>query len=216
MIEITIAHDKVLNSLSDFEQLLFLKVLPHTDDYGRFDGDPEILKARVEPLTNRHISKYETAINNISKSGLWMRYRTPEGKLVIQFKVATFERINAFLVKKKGKPEFEEFKEGYELISSDMSLISHNKYTVESNKYKAKSKETRPENVDNIREYMRSIQCPEDQAQLFWDHFSSNGWKVGGKAPMLDWKAAVRNWNHRRKEEPSKQDPFQKFMEKHQ
>lgn len=28
----------------------------------------------------------------------------------------------------------------------------------------------------------------------FFDHFTANGWKVGGKAAMRDWKAAVRNW----------------------
>lgn len=28
----------------------------------------------------------------------------------------------------------------------------------------------------------------------FLDHFESNGWKVGGKAPMKDWKASMRTW----------------------
>lgn len=28
----------------------------------------------------------------------------------------------------------------------------------------------------------------------FYDHFQSNGWRVGGKAPMKDWKASMRNW----------------------
>lgn len=31
----------------------------------------------------------------------------------------------------------------------------------------------------------------------FIDHFSSNGWKVGGKAVMKDWKASLRNWIRR-------------------
>jgi hypothetical protein len=32
------------------------------------------------------------------------------------------------------------------------------------------------------------------EADKFFDHFSSNGWKVAGKAKMKDWKAAARNW----------------------
>lgn len=28
----------------------------------------------------------------------------------------------------------------------------------------------------------------------FFDYYSSNGWKIGGKAKMKDWQAAVRNW----------------------
>ncbi|MBP5379133.1 MAG: hypothetical protein J6Y64_06300, partial [Ruminococcus sp.] len=30
-------------------------------------------------------------------------------------------------------------------------------------------------------------------AQRFYDHYESNGWKIG-KNPMRDWKAAVRKW----------------------
>lgn len=29
--------------------------------------------------------------------------------------------------------------------------------------------------------------------EQFFDHYESNGWKVG-RSPMKDWKAAVRNW----------------------
>lgn len=36
-------------------------------------------------------------------------------------------------------------------------------------------------------------------AQAFVDHFTSNGWKVGGKAAMKDWRAAARNWARRDK-----------------
>jgi len=31
----------------------------------------------------------------------------------------------------------------------------------------------------------------------FFNHFQSNGWKVGGRAPMKDWNAAARNWSKR-------------------
>jgi hypothetical protein len=39
--------------------------------------------------------------------------------------------------------------------------------------------------------------APDRVAEIgaaFFDHYSSNGWKVGGKTKMVDWKAAVRNW----------------------
>lgn len=40
----------------------------------------------------------------------------------------------------------------------------------------------------------------------FIDHYTANGWKVGGKGPMKDWKAAARNWsrNEEEKSETSK------------
>jgi hypothetical protein len=37
----------------------------------------------------------------------------------------------------------------------------------------------------------------------FFDHYSANGWKIGGKGQMKDWKAALRNWD--RKDQEMKQ-----------
>ena len=32
------------------------------------------------------------------------------------------------------------------------------------------------------------------EAKKFFNYYESNGWKVGGKTAMKDWKAAARNW----------------------
>lgn len=34
---------------------------------------------------------------------------------------------------------------------------------------------------------------PFTEAEKFWNHYESNGWKVG-KVPMKSWKAAITNW----------------------
>ena len=34
---------------------------------------------------------------------------------------------------------------------------------------------------------------PEIEAHKFFNHFESNGWRVGGKTPMKNWHAAARN-----------------------
>ncbi len=31
-------------------------------------------------------------------------------------------------------------------------------------------------------------------ASTFIDHYEANGWKVGGRSPMKDWKASIRTW----------------------
>ncbi|MGI4886478.1 MAG: hypothetical protein ACRYFR_16095 [Janthinobacterium lividum] len=36
------------------------------------------------------------------------------------------------------------------------------------------------------------------EAAAFCDHYESNGWRVGGKTPMANWRAAFRNWMRRR------------------
>lgn len=50
-----------------------------------------------------------------------------------------------------------------------------------------------PPGVDEVRAYCRERQNGIDPEQ-FVDHYNANGWKVGGRAPMKDWKAAVRTW----------------------
>lgn len=42
--------------------------------------------------------------------------------------------------------------------------------------------------------YFPSIGGTREDAEAFFDHFTSNGWKVSGKAPMKDWKASCRQW----------------------
>lgn len=41
--------------------------------------------------------------------------------------------------------------------------------------------------------YGKEIGMPRTEVDSWYDHFSSNGWRVGGKTPMKDWKAALRN-----------------------
>lgn len=36
-------------------------------------------------------------------------------------------------------------------------------------------------------------------AEQFFNYYESNGWKVGGRAPMKNWKAAVQSWAARDK-----------------
>ncbi len=36
------------------------------------------------------------------------------------------------------------------------------------------------------------------EAAAFCDHYESNGWRVSGKTPMVNWRAAFRGWMRRR------------------
>lgn len=199
MIEVSIAHDKALNSLPDFCQLLYLKILPHTDDFGRFEGDPELVKARVDPLSKKPVKQYEAAMKKITEAGLWKWYQTDRGKRVIQYPQESFERINAFLIKQRGNPEYPPHMDSYESISIDMPA-----YHIESNKQRVESKEQkdkegqagkidRPDSLDEVVVYFRGHGWPEKEARKFWSFYESNGWKVG-KNPMKKWRAAAAGW----------------------
>lgn len=62
-----------------------------------------------------------------------------------------------------------------------------------------------PPSVDDVRAY-----CEERRngisAQQFVDYYTANGWMVG-KSKMKDWRAAVRNWETRRRDNPAPQAP---------
>lgn len=51
-----------------------------------------------------------------------------------------------------------------------------------------------PPTRDEAREFAEELGMPASEGDAFVDHFSSNGWKVSGKAPMRDWRASMRNW----------------------
>ncbi len=51
----------------------------------------------------------------------------------------------------------------------------------------------KPPSVADGLAYAKEIGWSQKEFEGWYDHFQSNGWKVGGKAPMKDWKAAMRN-----------------------
>lgn len=61
------------------------------------------------------------------------------------------------------------------------------------NNYKTGDKELTP-SIENVKAYFLEQQFPELEAIKFFNYFSSNGWLVGGKTPMVDWQASAQNW----------------------
>ncbi len=73
-----------------------------------------------------------------------------------------------------------EKKEKNEIENSDLSS-------------RAQSRELNPK-IENVKAYFLEQHFPELEANKFFNYFSSIGWLVGGKSPMVDWKAASQNW----------------------
>jgi len=51
-----------------------------------------------------------------------------------------------------------------------------------------------PTSVEEVRVFFEEEKSTKVEAEKFYNYFKSNGWKVGGRAPMKDWQAAARNW----------------------
>lgn len=61
-------------------------------------------------------------------------------------------------------------------------------------KSSAKKEEKKQPTIEEIKTYFQENNFPELEAQKFFNYFSSVGWLVGGKIPMIDWQAAAQNW----------------------
>lgn len=55
-------------------------------------------------------------------------------------------------------------------------------------------KDTIPPDWTDILVFFKEKNNSDIEAEKFFNHFQSNGWLVGGKSKMKDWKAAARNW----------------------
>nr|WP_315218289.1 transcriptional regulator [uncultured Flavobacterium sp.] len=48
--------------------------------------------------------------------------------------------------------------------------------------------------MEEVKSYFLNQNFPKLEANKFFNYFSSVGWLVGGKTPMVDWQAAAQNW----------------------
>ena len=81
---------------------------------------------------------------------------------------------------------------------------------------KSSSRMTRP-TIEEVQAYITEKGYHVD-AQRFIDYYESNGWKVG-RNPMKDWKATVRTWENRDKQDkknnvPANNKKFRNFEER--
>lgn len=90
-------------------------------------------------------------------------------------------------------------------------IYVNKKYTIEKNIIEENIIENKKENIEKekkkfkiptieeVRQYCEERKNGID-AETFWNFYQSKGWKVG-KEPMKDWKACVRTWENKRKQE---------------
>lgn len=48
--------------------------------------------------------------------------------------------------------------------------------------------------LELVKEYFKFQDNSEFEAERYFNYYSSNGWLIGGKSKMKDWKASARNW----------------------
>jgi hypothetical protein len=66
--------------------------------------------------------------------------------------------------------------------------INSNKQNKNFNKHKL------PKNENEVLDFFKKEKWPAIEAKKFFNHYTSIGWKVGGKITILDWHSTAKNW----------------------
>ncbi len=206
MISDELIYDEDFNRLSLEAQNLFVRMLSKADDCGIVPANDYTLTVLANPPQNvrKNIQKY---VSEIVAAGMGVTFEHA-GKVFFAFKRESFDRIQSYVLKNRTKSEYLNLgmDEALLLISRKFSEVLGNvsesgTHPIERYKQKAESRKKKdtPENVEEVRAYFTELgDAPE--ADVWWDHFSANGFVVGkAKTAMKDWKATCRTWMRNKK-----------------
>lgn len=72
--------------------------------------------------------------------------------------------------------------------------VRENYLDAEGKEKKSSAQKKEKPSLEQIQEFFKAENYPDLEAERFFNYYTSNGWLIGGKTKMVDWKAACRNW----------------------
>ncbi len=149
----------------------------------------ESYHTNIETSIEQALVPYLNNINNLNKN---MENDTSSKNEV----VVKVTKHKAEVIEVDGKPVDKKTKEtetrGAEISTRDER--TRDEYNRDERFPNRSNKEEIPPDLKDIETYFLQQKSTVTEAEKFYNYFQSNGWKVGGKAPMKDWKASARNW----------------------
>lgn len=205
-----------IDKLSWFEEVLFYRLIVNCDDHGRFDGRISVIKNRLFPLKDNLTAKsVKDGINKLASVGLVLLYEC-DGKPFLH--LPTWNDHQNVRAKRSKYPAPVDSVQTSENICiqmyanvPDIRIQSESESVSESNANDSAHKRFIPPSVNEVSQYCHERGNHVDP-QRFVDYYTSNGWMVG-KNKMKDWKAAVRTWEQKDKQNgrpvaPKSTNPF--------
>jgi hypothetical protein len=152
----------------------------------------QVIEQVNEQVTKQALNKYQTSskhvpyinnINNTNSINLAKQEISKNEKKLI-FRNSIFDEVQESDLKVELETEIKKEKKLREKKKKiDEAPLSS----------RAQSRSQRP-TLEETQIYFLEKSFPEIEAQRFFNYFESNGWLVGGRTKMKDWKAAARNW----------------------
>ncbi len=214
---ISISRDEVMriskiSSKSTYHKCLknlhYLGYIKYEPSYNPFKGSHVYLFNFSDDLKPFPKNEKETSLKNEPDIGqvngqvvnkLWTSIGTGSGQAL----VSSINYINNTNIS-KGVNE-NELAENFDIENSYLkkehepnempeAFVATDKNQIENWRQKNSSKKENQPTSQEVKTYFLENSFPELEAQKFFNYFSSNGWLVGGKTPMVDWQAAAQNW----------------------
>lgn len=110
------------------------------------------------------------------------------------------EQVNGKVAEQVNEPHIYNNKQTFKnnkniSIDGKFEVIAEESYVDAAEKEKKSSaKKKEKPGLGQVKEYFKTENYPELEAERFFNYYTSNGWLIGGKTEMVDWNAAARNW----------------------
>jgi len=194
--------DPWFRQLSGPHKLIFLYVIDRCNNAGFWEIDEEAMAFHTK-IDSQHFEGAWVALERGIKGAsgwVWVKnFLRHQKNEVLNPDNPAHKQILALVREQSARfasvPDFSQFIAPYKGLLSPIGIGTGKEEgtgngTGESAERGARAnKPTREEAIA----YGQEISMPEQAVNEWYDHFESNGWKVSGKAPMRDWKAAMRN-----------------------
>jgi len=175
-------YHKVMKELHQFGYVIY------RPSYNPFRGS----EVELVPWPDNYLnpSANETSIGSPNDRDL-NQYLTNNGTATVPINEPSYKHINST----NNKLSYDEnTSSNFDGVATQAQIIS-DKITPERNgSDKSQANMQMPPQLEEIQHFFEEIKSTKHEAEKFFNYFQSNGWKVGGRAPMKDWQAAARNW----------------------
>ena len=166
----------------------------------RFQNPISIIRSEIMQISKiSNKSTYHRCISQLNQFG-YIKYHPSKNPMI----GSSVEMIDSLILRQVNEhysPILRQVKEVYSPIlrlpNEPLNKHINNKHiniSIAQKKQKSKTSKTTPPTLELVQHYFKEKNKPDIEAQKFFNYFESNGWKIGGRTPMKNWKAAANNW----------------------
>lgn len=185
-------------SINDYGSIYFTNEIPYTEQTLATQFNIPVAKIQLALMTFEQFGMIEI-VNDVLRISNWEKYQNVEG--MERIREQTRLRVSNFRERQKELPDNDCNVTCNVTVTQCNATDKEEEIDIDKdiNKERAKPKRFVPPSLSEVEAYCKSRNNGINP-QSFIDFYESKGWMVGSNK-MKDFKAAIRNWENRRKDE---------------